>query len=279
MRRLTWLPLLFFSVSLLLGCEARRISDDPVDKGIELIDKGDYNGAIVYLQDLLNRDSRDDVRIALATAYVGRSGVILADYWKIIKAMQTQPIDDQLVMSHPIYSKNKENIESIDSVISNSVEKSLDQLLKGVAAFEIYRTRINFLPYVKKDNRADIQTGIDTLEGIASPGGRVYRAVLVTTLLRSDLADGYDVWSDIEERLRHAFDNSGEAVELFCNPVTGDFVQWLLQHFNNTATATEDLQVAFPSDKESFQPFTESIQSLQDQIPVMQDSLVPVGCP
>lgn len=272
------LIIFFFAALSMMGCDTQKISDDPLDEGIQKIDSGDYEGAIVYLQDLLNREPNDNVRIALATAYVGRAGVEIADYWDIIRIMQQEPINEETIQQSSQYQANLDSIEPLYPILPSDTEEDLQKLFQSVAAFNLYLDRVDILPYVPEENRGDVQQGMAVLDGIASPGGRLYRAVLGVTLLRSDLTDGFDVWDSIEDRLQSALSNPVEAPFIFCSPITGDFVNWILTRFNHTASAAEDLQVAFPEDASDFQPFAESVTELQDSIPEMQDSLVPAGC-
>lgn len=51
-----------------------------------------------------------------------------------------------------------------------------------------------------------------------------------------------------------------------------------LRRFQLTEEAVEDVQFAFPEDAEDFEPFGESVQDLQEEIPNLQQSLVPGGC-
>ena len=282
MRKMNSVMFLFFLsifIFLAAGCERRKISKDDLDIGIQKIDSGDFDSAIVFLQDLSNRDSRPEVRIALATAYVGRAGVKIGDYWELVKALKHGPITIETIQSDPHYLKNENRIAPIRNFLSTRVQNDLDHLFQMVSAFDLYRERIEFLPYVPSQKRADLQNGIDVLSEIPSPGGRFYRAVLVTTQLRSELHDGYDVWGSIENKIQDALTHPLEAPFILCSPLTGDFAHWLLIRFNNTGTAAEDLSVAFPSTARTMDIFSESVTSLKDEIPAVQESLVPRGCP
>ena len=144
-------------VFLMTGCERRKISRDELDIGIQKIDSGDFDSAIVYLQDLANRDSRPEVRVALATAYVGRAGVNIGDYWELVKSLKQGPITVQTIQSDAHYLRNQKRIEPIRNFLSTRVQNDLDSLFKIVSAFDLYRERIEFLPYVAKNNRVDLQ--------------------------------------------------------------------------------------------------------------------------
>lgn len=264
---------------LTVGCDTRPISEDPLDEGIQKIDEGSYDEAIAYLEDLQTRDSRPEVKIALSTAYVGRSGVEFADYWEIVRIMQADPVTDESIRQDSRYTENKERVEPINFLLSSTVRESLDQLFQATTAFRIYLDRVQILPYVEASRRPDLERGIEVLNSVTTPGSRFYRAVLVITLLRSDLDDGFDVWDSIESRLQRALTYPLEAPTLFCSPVTGDFTEWLLKNFRYADLVSQDLQAAFPSDSEDFKSFSESVQSLQQEIPDIQESLIPRGCP
>lgn len=271
--------LILLSFFLSVGCERRKLAREDLDVGIQKIDMGDFDSAIVYLQDLSTRDSRPEVKIALATAYVGRAGIKIGDYWELVRSLKQGPITTESIQSNSHYLKNQERVRVVRNLLSPRVQNDLDKLFQMVTAFDLYRERIEFLPYVESGKRVDLQNGIDVLSNIPSPGGRFYRAVLVTTQLRSELHDGFDVWGSIEDKIQTAITHPLEAPFIFCSPLTGDFAQWLSIRFHNTETAAEDIGIAFPSDAPTLNVFAESVSSLQDQIPSVQESLIPRGCP
>jgi hypothetical protein len=267
--------LTFFS---LLSCEPQKLSSDPLDEGFQKIDKGDFDGAIAYFEDLATKDSRPEVRIALASAYQGRAGVFIYDYWSFIKAQRSTPINEESIKANSTYTDAAEQIAPIAALLSPEVKDSLDNLFQMMSALDLYRERVATVPYVPQEHRSDLETGISVLHNIGTQGGQLYQAVLAGTLLRSNLDDGFDVWASLKDQLQTAFSNPAEAIKIFCTP-GGEFTQWVQTQLIYAQIGVQDMAGAFPSDAEQYQDISESVSSLQSKVSEMEAALVPQGCP
>lgn len=73
---MNWVLSLILLLSINLSCQPQR-QNDPFISGFELIDQGNYDEAIVYFENMLSEDPNNPkTKMALASAYVGRSGLI-----------------------------------------------------------------------------------------------------------------------------------------------------------------------------------------------------------
>jgi hypothetical protein len=268
---------LFISFSL-SACQVHRDTSEPMDAGFLKIDREDYDGAIAYFEDLISKDPRPQVRIALATAYAGRAGLKVESFWDFAKAMRQEPVTKESLVQHPFYIRNKQNIADLEPLLSEQTRNDLSTLFEMMSALDIYRGRIETVPYVQRSRRPDVEKAIQILNDIPDPGGRVYRAVLSGTYLRSELEDGFDIWGTIEARINEAFRNPIESISIFCTPVTGNFAVWLGQKFYYIESTARDLAVAFPSDAPTFIAFEAPVSSLQERLPQLQSTLVPGAC-
>ncbi len=262
----------------LIGCQKQINSNEPMDAGFSKIDRGDYEGAIAYFEDLSSRDSRPQVKVALASAYAGKAGTKIEGFWSFVQTMKKAPVTNESARTYPFYIQNKQNIANIEPFLPAPTVENLNTVFQMMAALDIYRTRLLTIPYVDRSHRPDLQKAIQVLSEIPDRGGRVYRAALTAAYLRAELDDGFDVWSSIQSRINEAYRNPIESVSIFCTPVTGNFVAWLGQKFSYVDSTAADLIFSFPSEEASFTAFEMPLSSLQQKIPVMQSSLVPSQC-
>jgi len=212
-----------------VACDSRPITQDDLDEGIQKIDEGRFDKAIEELADLSYRDLRPDVRVALATAYVGRAGLEIADYWELVRLLQTEPVNEETIQADPEYQRNRERLEPVFSIVSSDLDEDIDQALQLFTSLQLYYQRVQTLPYIEKEQRPDVERGIEILDGIETQGGRFYRAILIVTLLRSDIEDGFDIWDSLLEGIQRNLSDPFNSDGLFYEPVTGDFTEWLLE--------------------------------------------------
>src|SRR5687768_9268993 len=72
-----------------MGCQdPTALNEDPMELGYQRLDRGDFDGAIFIFQNEMKQDPHDTVRMALASAYAGRAGVEIHNFWNFVQAMR-----------------------------------------------------------------------------------------------------------------------------------------------------------------------------------------------
>jgi hypothetical protein len=269
--------LVYVLLFLSFGCQ-RAQPTDPLNEGFHKIDQEDYDGAISYLEDLNEGSSDSRIKMALASAYAGRAGLKIENFWNFAKAMRGPAIDEQALQQQPVYIHNKSNVDIVSAFVPEQTRTDLNQLFLTMAAFSIYRERLALYPYVKPAQRTDLQRASDVLAGTTNPGARLYRATINSVILRSELDDGFDVWGSIENKLSDAIRYPLSIPQAMCTPLTGDLTQWLNQQFELTKVISQDMGIAFSSQASQFKTFSAPVSSYQKDLPRLQANLIPETC-
>jgi hypothetical protein len=268
-------------IAIIVGsCQAQKASDkDPLDEGYKKIDQGDYDGAILNLQDLSSRDLRPAVK--LSSAYAARAGVKVDKLWDFVQALKSPPVTDEQVKKNSVYVDNQQLLMTYSSLLGGSLKQNLELLSKVMSAFDLFRSRIESLPYVAYEKRADLVAGAKVLDKVDTKGAHLYRSVLNLVILRSDLKDGGEVWSDLQDRIKEidtAHAKSAHNQEILCSLQLDKLSDWLGREFDQARGISEDLTVAFPSKSKELIEFDFAVAAYQQELPSMKRSLKPEAC-
>lgn len=270
------LPFLFASM---LSCQGQKASDrDPLSDSYQKIDKGDYNGAISELEELRTKDSRPQVKSALASAYAARAGLKVEKLWNFVKALSAPPVTEESIKKSPNFLQSQDLFSKNAAVLGPAAKSELDQLAKSMAAFEEYRSKTESLPYIAVERRNDLRLAAAVLKGADTKGDHLYRAVLNLVYLRSELQDGFKYWNDVNEELKklHPEDRkNAQNKEILCNVKISDFQEWLDSQFDQVSDISEDIRFAFPSKAEEMIAFDSSVKKYQQEVPKLQHTLFP----
>jgi hypothetical protein len=256
--------LILISFSL-LGCQGQKNEQtDPVTAAHKQIDKGDYTGAINTLEDVHKSDPRPQVKMSLASAYAARAGVKLEQLWTFVEILKAPPITIQVILKHPVYEQTRKFILENALRMPESFKNDLKTVGKTMAAFDLYRARVEMLPYVSEAGRSDLERAVQILASSPTKGSKLYRAVLNLIVLRSDLKDGFNVWE--------------LGTKDICAIKLVSFPPWLSQQFNRLAEISRDLKIAYPSKANEFISFEAEVEKLQQEMPRLSRALNPEMC-
>lgn len=218
-----------------LGCQnnrAERVRESELDRAGALIDQGRFDEAIHLLEDL-RRDSGDTkIKIYMASAYAGRSGLKSVEYWRIAKRYREilQNEDQAPSDRRPILSP-----KSLPALVPRWIRYAIPHFDQRLREFNRVRSRLAALPLIGPEHRADLEKAREILTETMTEGSRLYRAVLGVILMRS------------------YFEEANQRVELvnadsdrMCSPVVGKILNDLKVSYQLTIEVLTDLRLAFP---------------------------------
>ena len=261
-----------------LGCQGSR-KIDPFQEALQKSDSGDYTGAIAELEELQTTNPSSRVKIALASAYAARGGLVIANFWEFVKAMRGPAVTADNLQTQPFYVHNEKNLDVIAAIIPADTKQNIDQLLLSMAAMQVYRERLGLYPYIKKDGRGDLSRAVDVLGTTADPGARIYRVIVNSVIVRSELDDGFNFWNSVDNQFQDLLQHPLEFGRILCSPVTGSLTDWLSHQFDRAKLISADLAISFPSQAVQYTTLAEPVQVYQARLPELQLKLIPQGCP
>jgi hypothetical protein len=273
MSKVRILASIFMAFALGSSCQGRNPEkNDRMAQAHQKIDQGDYSAAINILEDLQSSDQRPQVKMSLASAYAARAGVKLESLLKFIDETRI-PVSDEMIYSRPVFLRVQKILVSYNKVLPQDLKNNLRGLGKSLAAFDIYRNKIQTLPYVSEEKRPDLLKAEDILSSVTTKGAKLYRATLSLVILRSDLDDGLEVWSKTENHLEQANTESSnnDLKRLFCSVDLNSFPDWLGGQVERAVSISEDLKIAFPSKRNDFTAFSEKTRAMHEQIPRLNE--------
>ncbi len=209
--------LCLFLVVFLGGCaeenSGRRSESEAFEEGFEMVEKGQFENAILYFQNLYQTNPTDDALKAWASVYVARSGLTVATLYNAYASLPQQ--------------------ETV----------TRDNLIPMMKA---YQASLEQIPYAQEQDRADLQAAYDILQSRSAPSVRLFRSMVGLVLLRSHFSDG-------SERLLDAnfsvdFDKN---LKLVCKVDWRRFRNWLQTWTAYGTELTQDLKIALPKQVES----------------------------
>lgn len=213
MKRIFCLFLVIF-----LGACGEENSDRPsegeaFEEGFDMVEKGMYENAILYFQNLYQTNPTDDALKAWASVYVSRSGLTVATLYNAYASLPQQ--------------------ETV----------TRDNLIPMIKA---YQQGLEKIPYAQGQDRVDLQTAYDILQTREAPSVRLFRSMVGLVLLRSHFSDGSDRLLDANFSV--GFDKN---LRLVCKIDWRRFRNWLQIWTAYGTELTQDLKLAFPKQVES----------------------------
>src|SRR5688572_19595078 len=110
--------LFLLALALLLSCKEKKADDrNRINEGYNRIDQTQYDGAIEYFLELQKTDPREQVRIALASAYAARAGVRAEGFWDFTQMLKGPTVTEKDLKLQHVYLKNQENIEQWSAIL------------------------------------------------------------------------------------------------------------------------------------------------------------------
>lgn len=247
---------LFLIATLILssGCHKAKNTppaDDRIDKATLLIDREDYESAIEILEDsLANQENTppekmNKLRLVLASAYAGRAGVKVENYWDYLVGYDVfvkKPTDDQLPELIPTHR--------IPEGLKDDEKKQITLLNNYYKDFQRLENKTAKIPIVEKMYRADLNLARKTIQDIDSPSIRLYRSMLTAVVAKSEISDGgifAKAWTDSNT--------------LVCQNAIPEISEWIVEVLDLVSDGLNDLGHAYPDENESYQSVRKEIRN------------------
>lgn len=229
------LGLLSFSFFLFASC-IKTTNTTPketlISRATYYIDRGDYDTAIDLLETGIAYEDSSEMRLVLASAYAGRSGVHVENYWDyligfqaFVKSETAEKLDDIIpakLLPSNLDEKSKQTVNNI-----NEHFHKLQQLEKKTAK----------IPVISDEKRTDAMRARALLEQVNTASARLYRSILTAVVIKSDVPEGnalLKIWSEKKYDV--------------CSPVALKISSWLTSTLILVDEGLEDLSHAYPDD-------------------------------
>lgn len=257
---------LILSFLLITSChKTNKVSPaaDRIDKATLMIDRGEYDSAIEILEGAINNhEATPKMRLVLASAYAGRAGVKVENYWDylvgydvFVKEPSEDPFPD-LIPSERI----PENLKDDD-------KKQITLLNGYYKDFQRLENKTSKIPSIDRKYRNDIYHARKVIKNIDAPSVRLYRSMLTAVVVKSEIVEGNQVvkmWADSQFRL--------------CQNTMPNYSDWLIQVLDLVSDGLNDLGHAYPDENESYQSVRNEIkngiqltETLQNQTKNLED--------
>lgn len=232
--------LLIAMVSVLGACQKKADQDGEdyqMRQATRQIDKGEYDEAINSMQKLRTQTSNPKVIMILASAYAGRAGIKVDNYWGFVIGYEALlPEAQKKQATNPTEAFFQEDATKALSKVVD--QKLINDINRNFALLNKVMTRIDKIPYMPREKRVDLQTAVRELQTITTEGAALYKAILEIILLRSAIGDIRDRVSAV---VQHGTD-----------PCQGDIeevLSWIQYSYKLLQTLVADVAVAYPSKK------------------------------
>lgn len=201
------------------------------------IDKGEYDGAIQTLQKLRVDSRNPKITVILASAYAGRAGVKVENYWGFVIGYEALlPEAQKKEVTNP--SEAFFQPDALKSLSSAVDAKILEDINRNFSLLNKIMTRIDKIPYLPREKREDLQTAVRELSSVQTEGAALYKAILEIILLRSAIGD-------IRDRVI-ALTGKGTGP---CQDDVQDILTWIQYSYQLLQNLVGDVVVAYPSKK------------------------------
>jgi hypothetical protein len=221
---------------------------DPLDKAYQKIDRGEYSSAIDDLNALSQTDPRPEVLVTLASAYAGRAGIKVAQYWGFVIGFKAPLLNADDIAVGPTVQSLKKIEKQAGSKLSQAELQALGEFVRAMELWDLYKDRIEAIPTVSGEPEQDLLSAVDVLSRVQTPGGRLYRAILNLILLKSMVVASPEATNEFSTVIEKTLSGDTEA---FCK---FDFVQlgnWLTPVSQQLGETLSDLVIAFPEQSPS----------------------------
>ncbi len=220
-----------------LSCQSK---EEPISRaetlnvGFTMMDQGKYDEAIAYFAKLADTDPHPHVKQAWASAYAGKAGI---SFSKIV-GIATVKTDDEAL-------KAPSALKQID--------RKAGEYLEIIQRYERHWDKV---PAVSGQQIDDLQKSLQILATTTSPGTRIYSATLRVVLLKSAIEQGVKQWEAL-------------SLQSVCTDQLKPYVNWAADVLEGLRLIVNDLEYAFPKNKESYQALQQQLQEVSAQAKVM----------
>lgn len=224
-------PVLFLSSCI--KASSPPPSETHISRATHYIDQGDYDTAIEILEKGLPYDNNSEMRLVLASAYAGRGGVKVENYW------------DYLI-GFDAFAKEKSADAHTDIIPMNLIPEALDekyktaliQFNKDFAKLQQLEKKADKIPAIAAENRPDLLRARSLLLQVNTPSARLYRSILTVVVVKSELPEGNAL---LESWSKEKYD--------LCFPIANKVSVWFSNILYLIDEGLEDLSYAYPNDK------------------------------
>lgn len=216
---------------------------DPLNKGYQYIDRGDYDTAISELTQLSHIDARPEVQVALASAYAARGGIKVAQYWGFVVGFKSPLLKADDVPVSPTLQSLKNISDQADGKVSPADLEALSKIARALALWELYKDRINAIPVVEGTANQDVISAVDILSRIQTPGGRLYRAILNLILFKSSMNTSPEPFENFALVVQKTAEGDQQAL---CDYNASKLMKWFEPLTYRLSETLFDLTIAFP---------------------------------
>ncbi|NUN05315.1 MAG: hypothetical protein HUU57_06105 [Bdellovibrio sp.] len=233
--KLPSLCLLLACIFTLLSCQTK---EEPVtreallSRGFALLDKGEYDQAITYFAEMAKTDSHRHVRLAWASAYAARAGVQMEQIYSFVVIEEIQ--------------KREVFIKGLPA----EVRAQTAELMKSL---ETYVQHWKQIPDLSSAGVADLVSAVQVLDGVTVPGPSLYRATLRVVILKNHVALGLKNWKILTET----------SSRRLCTKSLRPFFAWGVRVLDVLAGVSEDLQYAFPKNKQDYEKVSQQLKEVK----------------
>ncbi len=248
--------ILILTTILSVSCQEKKdnfaTQESVTQHAISLMEDGKNSEAIQILKNENEKRPSERVQMLLASAYAGRAGIKVENYWGMI-------IGHESLIKTPqeLEGKNDDlNLEELLGSLSPEIKKSLKGLDTNLYNLQRIQRRITQIPVVKEDQASDLALGIDVLKDTHSEGARLYRAILEVIVIRSSIDQGVQLISRA---------SSGKSS--LCTEDFGLAIQWIQYTYALLQDTLSDINVAFPSQKKPVEDIQNQLRSVIEDLP------------
>lgn len=245
--KLVAICLVFISLSSCYKVETASPVETPVARATYFIDNGDYGSAILILEDVLKNETyknNADVRLVLASAYAGRAGVKVENYW------------DYLI-GFDAFAKNRKPESYPNLIPSNLIPDTTDQKTRDLLRLwnEQYgdlqklQAKAEKIPLIDRDQRKGLMRARVLLADVDSGTAKLYRSLLSAVVVKSEFIEG--------EKILKSWSN--DSYDL-CLPAVNEISVWLSSALNLISEGLDDLGRAYPDQNPEYQSVRKDLE-------------------
>lgn len=253
--------LLFLGWMLVSACQNEPATrrEDPLAKGYQQIDRGEYDLAISDLTQLSQKDPRPEVLVTLASAYAARGGVKVADYWGFVIGFKAPLVNSEALPVSEAAKSLQKIARQTKGKLKPEEAEAFGGIMKALALWELYKDRIDAIPTSDGERARDLATATRILERVQTPGGRLYRAILNLILFKSAVVASDGSWDEFEAAVTEAL--KGDADKL-CTFDVSRFTERLQPMSYRLAETLTDLMIAYPEQVLSLKPAADEVERM-----------------
>ncbi|MBL7546124.1 MAG: hypothetical protein JNL11_20055 [Bdellovibrionaceae bacterium] len=251
---------LVFIVSTIIFSSCHKARNTPAESAVAkatvYIDQGDYDFAIQILEDSLLFEENSETRLVLASAYAGRAGIKVENYW------------DYLI-GFDAFAKDKTEAMYPDIIPMNLVPESIDQEAKETLKIlndqykdlQKLNAKAEKIPVVEPEALQDLMRARSILSKTTSSGSRLYRSLLTAVVVKSEFAEFDKV---VKEWIA--------AEQNFCFSLVAELPTWLADTLDLVSEGLDDLGKAYPDQNADYQSMRTKITETGKKISIDLES-------